>query len=404
MKYRHYVLHPDLDSYFSSNYNKFKITQLAKYKYIFESNEINNYPSNMNKIYNYDEPHYPKDDFPIFLNIDIDVLCTWAINTDIFIKLGNIPPQVICNISIHLLGTNIYMGATKSEIYKMEWLTIFMYNTAYYPELVADNVFILPNALLINHDYQDIAITYRITIQTLTQSIFKYCFDPWMRNIFDKSYLSSDLIELTKKYMVFELILDIWHRVSNFTEFKLHNYDPRPIQRLYHSYRTIYMHKHTCKINQTIYKGKICGIANFTLHKNLLHTRLLFTIFAINSDKGTWDILDGFAYCVITYKNHHISTLYKHDLKYEKIIIKNHISGQPIYMEPFKYNITSIITDECKHPYMYYIDFSNAIQTQIAMSDDTEYDNDEKINILFNIDLLKNNPDNIYIYIETSTR
>jgi len=63
---------------------------------------------------------------------------------DFFINLNKIPPMSILHINIRYNGMQ-----SNASFYRLEWISIYLYNLKCFPELVLKNIFILPNIFIL---------------------------------------------------------------------------------------------------------------------------------------------------------------------------------------------------------------------------------------------------------------
>jgi hypothetical protein len=135
MQYKKYTLHPIVEEYLYNNYKYFTT------KSIF--NEI---------FYTNNEEEYYSITYPIsFIN---------SISIDFFIKLEHIPIKSIKSITIRQEGFS-----SNDAFYKLNWLTIYLYNIRCHPELVKKKIFILPNLVILAYRFNYILeITFNTKI------------------------------------------------------------------------------------------------------------------------------------------------------------------------------------------------------------------------------------------------
>ena len=100
MKYRHYILHPDMNNYFVANYSRFTTKPLVQKKYTFEMIKTENKQNNITAL----DTLINRDNLPniynSLVNISVNINVYWTFSSYVFIKLGNIPHFAIDGITI----------------------------------------------------------------------------------------------------------------------------------------------------------------------------------------------------------------------------------------------------------------------------------------------------------------
>ena len=255
MQYRHYTLHPDVEEFFTYNYNNFLIKNLIQKKYYINKKEL-------------------KIELVLPQNINI--------NMDFFIKLENLPPMSISNIKIKISSIT-----PKNNIYNLDWINIYLYNIRIYPELVEQNIFILPNIIILNNLY----FQYIMEIELNKEYLYEYYFKTLSKNIFNILPYPDEINKLIISLLSNFIYLDIWYK-----DCSDNNNCDRACRMLKTSYHNIYI--------RNIYSPIINNKAELHIHKNIIqNNNILLTLINPNYDKGIWEILPNLDKIHIINKN-----------------------------------------------------------------------------------------------------
>jgi hypothetical protein len=405
IKYRSYTLHPNVDDYFYYNYQHYKTIPLLQKMYYVSDNtgNVNDRSCTTNNTGNVNGGNRNTTTY-----IESVIRVSGNIYTDVFIKLGQLSPACIHNISVHMTGFNMDNG-----IYYMNWPTVYLYNLRCHPNLVANNIFVIPNLTLVASTMYD----YVIQIKFDYCALYKYVFEPWRELV--AHYLPKDIGSKILEYLPNHITIDMWCRRDNSDT---HSASPSGHSHIFTmlktAFRNIYM-------NNYLIKYESSPAINIIIHKNSLQNYLLFTF--VRPDSRGWHPLSVFHKLVITIgtkqyviMNHELAIL---PSLYECHFIKN-VKPAREYSIPSKFKLTEIITQVGTHPYMYSICMTDYLNRSLIMNQDYIEENEwDVIGLTFyiiedgsgrncksevptsrNLESNTNADNSVYLYAEFSTK
>lgn len=375
MTYRAYTLHPNVDDYFYYNYPHYKTMPLIQNAYYLLD--------------------CTKKDLRGF-SISVPIHVQGNICTDIFIKLGQLHATCIDRINVQISGFR-----TDHGIYNLDWITIYMYNLRQHPDLVARNIFILPNLVLIASTMYN----YILDIKFNHVALYEYVFQPWRSAVW--ANMLPDIGGQVMKYVPNHVLIDIWGRTDRCDQSAMHITHSQIFSMLKSSFKLVYMSNYLLNCNSE-------SAITINIHKNVMHNHLLFS-YICKDHCGQWRPISQFAKLVIRIGGVE-HTILEHELTILPYLYNIHYIKQvkPLreYTIPSKFKLTSNITDSGEtHPYMYLIHLSEYIDHSLIMGDGGD-DEDAIMSLTFYREIT--NPDqtidkfdqtqDIQLYVELSTK
>lgn len=344
MLYRNYTLHPNVDDYFYYNYKNFT-----------------SYPLVQNTIFVSNSKEPDSENQPLLFTLSGKC----SVNFDVFIKLGNLKPTTLRKVYVRYDG-----GTSNNSFYKMDWLTIYLYNMRTFPMLVKHNIFVLPNLVLFAGSLQKYILELYIDPKELELRSFA----PWRKSVYGNLPFNNDIKSIIMSHLPNHIDIDIWHR-ANVNELATVGYHAisQTVNMLRVAYRNVYMSSYLIPIRK--------GCAQFNLHKSLLKTDSIFAI--IHRNKGNWDIVPGFNHMRISSAHHNI-IINGHDMFTNSILNEHHVtkvgsqkSPQEQYSIPLKFKLTSLVTaptpKDCELP-IHYVNFIDLLGRHLIMGEDADAD------------------------------
>jgi hypothetical protein len=355
LQYRNYILHPYVDEYFTYNYKSFLIYPLIQETYYINKSEN-------------------------FLSISKVLKCYGHINMDFFINLNKIPPMSILHINIRYNGMQ-----SNASFYRLEWISIYLYNLKCFPELVLKNIFILPNIFILENIHYEYVLEIIFNKSYLNDFYFK----KKLKYITSILPYTDELINLIIEYLPDYLFIDICYKSCSrdiITD--------RIAGMLKCAFKIVYMRVLITSITNNITQIK--------LPKSFLHNNnILLTIFTPNYNLGSWEILPIFNKLVITNKENKYE-ISKYDLEITPLLNKRHFVKQlDKKINKYNFNITENITTSGKYDGIYLLNLDELVNKKLLLND--EYDDDDEDILIF--DYYTNFNNNLaYIYMEISTK
>jgi len=341
MLYRNYTLHPNVDDYFYYNYKNFTSYPLVQQTTFIE---------------NHSEEHPGTRPLLFTLN----GIC--SVNFDIFIKLGSLKTTSLRKIYVRYEGM-----PSANSFYRMDWLTIYLYNVRTFPTLVKHNIFVLPNLVLFASSTQK----YILELYFDYKELNRHSFTPWRKSVSECLPYDQDVKSVIMDCLPNHIDVDMWHR-ANMNEQTMAGYNTMAhiINMLRMAHRNAYMSSYLIPIRN--------GCATLNLHKNLLKADSIFAI--MQKNKGAWNTVLGFNRMQISSAQHNI-VVNDHDMYINNVLnayhVKKNSGHKQQYSIPLKFKLTSQITSpipkECSLP-IYYMNFIDLLGQHLTMGEDADAD------------------------------
>lgn len=365
MQYRKYALNPEVDEYFCNNYNKYQTLPLSKKKVMLPNLK--------------DSDILKNNTIPITLKIKSQ----GAICSDVFIKLNDIPPTVITNINVKK------ENGLDVPFYNLDWLTIYLYNLRCYPKLVEQNIFVLPNLVMLNRN----SFGYFFEIVFDESKLYQHYFKLIRKKTLLTFPLPIDVGNIILKYLANYIDIDIWHRTSILGG--VNSVECRMVCFIYTAHKNIFSQCHKIPIHGNYSK--------IELHQNVLLQNILFTII-YEDDPTLYSTINNFEQLIIKDRNNQSLNMTSVDFNVIPSIISRHFVNKKKIENystfPIKFNLTENITTAGQHPHMYKLDLGQLINHSVIMNYDPIDPGDNLISIEF---YTKSCKKNAYIYLEIAT-